>query len=167
MTQGIVRWFNLFDNSSYAPNVNSFYLCTEHTHPGFALLRCVDIRVPNPLLLNVLQLSKYNHLYLSSNLVAETYESFMKKSGLEFAVNSSSRRQGPSLESWHDAKSKSASGSDYVPSIHCKFWPDIASEWEKRKRQYGWPTSIDIASIVAFGWLRPQHVYEIAYPIIV
>ena len=157
---GDIEVVQSFDNSSYAPDVNSFYLCTEHTHPGFALLRCVDIRVPNPVLLNVLQLSIYNHLYLSSNLVAETYEKFMKKSGLEFAVNSSSRRQGPSLESWHDAESKSVSGSDYVPSIHCKFWPKIASEWEKRKRQYGWPTSSDIASIVAFGC----HLVPIGYP---
>ena len=77
-----------------------------------------------------------------------------------FAINSSNDRQGPSLEHWHDAADRSKSGSDNVPSIHCKFWPDIASKWVTRKRQYGWPTSSDITTIVAFGC----HLVPIGYP---
>ena len=137
---------------------NRFYLCTKYTRPGFALLRCDDIRVPNPLLFNVLQLSKCNVPYLSSNLLVDISNTIMKMFGTPY--HSSNARQGPSIESWHDHQDKSISGTDYVPSIHCQFWPDIASEWVKRTRQYGWPTTGDIKSIVDFGC----HVVAIGYP---
>ena len=143
------------DTFPETPPCNRFYLCTKYTHLGFALLRCDDIRVPNPLLMKVLQLSKCNLPYLSSNLVVDTCNELAK-----MFFHSSIARQGPSIESWHDHEDKSISGTDYVPSIHCKFWPDIASEWVKRTRQYGWPTTSDITSIVDFGC----HLVAIGYP---
>ena len=140
---------------------NRFYLCTKHTNPGFALLRYVDQATPHPVLLFVLQSSTDNHLYLSSNLVVNFCDTIMKSIGIPGNINSSHARQGPSLESWHDCQNRSSiSGSDYVPSIHCKFWPNAAAEWVNRPRLHGWPASRDIASIVDFGC----HLVAVGYP---
>ena len=46
----------------------------------------------------------------------------------------------------------SQSGQDFVPSIHCPFWPDAALEWRSRRRRFGWPCPSDIMSIVDFGF---------------
>ena len=90
--------------------------------------------------------------------MVDTCNKFMKKFGI--ISHSYNDRQCPSIESWHDYEDNSISGTDYVPSIHCKFWPNIASEWVKRKRQYGWPTTNDITSIVDFGC----HLVAIGHP---
>ena len=148
------------DTSPQYSACHRFYLCTENTRPGFALLRYVETRVPHPVLFLVLQLSKYNHLYMSSNLFVETCDKFMRSFGIPFITNSTNGRQGPSLESWHDHENKLVSGSDYVPCLRCRFWPDIASEWVNRTRKYGWPTASDIKTIVDFGC----HLVAIGYP---
>ena len=82
------------DTSKDTPSCNRFYLCTKYTRPGFARLRCDDIRVPNPVLLNVLQLSNSNLPYLSSNLLVDTSNTFMKV--FDIPYHSSNARQGPS-----------------------------------------------------------------------
>ena len=151
----------ILDDSPETSAYNRFYLCTKHTHPGFALLRYVDQRTPHPILLFALKSSIDNHLYLSSDLVVKTCDTFMKSIGIPGNINSTNARQGPSLESWHDVQAgKNISGSDYVPSIHCNFWPDVAAEWVNRPRSHGWPAARDIASIVDFGC----HLVAVGYP---
>ena len=143
------------------PAFNCFYLCTEHTHAGFALLCYVDKRTPHPILLFALQASNDNHLYLSSNLVVNTCDTFMKSLGIPGNINSTHSRQDLSLESWHDYHlDRSILGSDYVPSIHCKFWPSVADELVKRPRPHGWPSAHNISSIVDFGC----HLVAVGYP---
>ena len=54
----------------------------------------------------------------------------------------------------------SESGVDNVPSIHCPFWPDSASEWRLRVRNFAWPSPSDVKSIVDFGF----HLVPVGHP---
>ena len=45
---------------------------------------------------------------------------------------------------------KSKSGTDSVQSIHCSFWPDVASEWRQRSQRFPWPAPSDIKTIGGF-----------------
>ena len=69
-------------------------------------------------------------------------------------------RQGPSLELWGKYENESDSGTDHVLSIHCEFWPNEAMEWSHRSRNFDWPTSLDISSIVKFGF----HLVPVGHP---
>ena len=70
--------------------------------------------------------------------------------------------QGPSIETWSDEyDDRSESGFDYVPSIHCPFWPRGAEEWLHRPRRCGWPTPTDITQIKDFGC----HLVAVGYPL--
>ena len=69
-------------------------------------------------------------------------------------------RQGPSLESWSEYDDKSGPGTDQVLSIHCEFWPNEAAEWIHRSRNFDWPKSFDISSIVKFGF----HLVPVGHP---
>ena len=60
-------------------------------------------------------------------------------------------RTGPSVETTRDYD-ENKPPDDNVMSIHCAFWPSVASEWRTRPRRYGWPRSADISSIVDFGY---------------
>ena len=44
--------------------------------------------------------------------------------------------------------------------IHCGFWPNDATEWVRRPRYFGWPTSNDISSIVDAGC----HLVAVGHP---
>ena len=55
---------------------------------------------------------------------------------------------------------RSQSGTDSVASTHCSFWPDVASEWKTRQREFAWPSPHDIKTIVEFGF----HLVPVGHP---
>ena len=136
-----------------------FVLCTENVKPGFVLLRC-GRQTPTHGTLYLLPCiqSINNERYLSSNLFVNSWftgiSSARKSEFIKIA------RQGPSIEIWQDYQDTSQSGTDRVYSIHCEFWPHDASEWIHRPREFGWPTSRDISSIVDFGC----HLVPVGHP---
>ena len=139
-----------------------FFLCTENVNPGFALLRCINLN-PQMNCINVSRLMMIMQYidgvpYLSSNLLVDFCHCTVKC--LHKSWNLTMGRQGPSIEQWREHQNKSISGTDNVPSIHCDFWPNVAVEWTKRSRNYGWPTSRDISTIVEFGC----HLVPIGHP---
>ena len=131
------------------------YLCTEHTPPGFALLRCIKLSV-NPLLHMSIEYAN-GERYISSNLMAANMFSFnladhpFYPSIPEYTKHFKAKRQGPSFEHCFAPENLDPIGTDYVPCIHCAFWPNDASEWVERPRPFGWPTTQDVSSIVNFG----------------
>ena len=139
---------------------NKFLLCTDNVPPGFALLQSMDLTPCNPncYIFHCLQNINGMHLtYLSSDLFAQyntDHKSIMEEPG------DTQKRQGPSIEIWGAYEDKSESGTDYVPSIHCPFWPNSASEWTQRPRHFGWPSSRDISSIIDFGC----HLVPVGHP---
>ena len=74
------------------------------------------------------------------------------------------KRQGPSLEnnlsSIFTQIADQIEGVDQVMCIHCDFWPNEASEWRLRPRNFGWPTPLTLSSIVSFGF----HLVAIGHP---
>ena len=132
---------------------NILYVCTENVPPGFAILR-IDTHCHDPFLFRVSRgINGVPHL--SSVL-------FMRERlQNENQTNAIVAIQGPSLETWNRYDDRSESGTDYVPSIHCPFWPSGAEEWVQRTRHYGWPTSRDIADITSFGC----HLVPIGHPL--
>ena len=140
-----------------------FYLCTDNTPPGFALLRCVKLGNVNPLIYKAMQ-NVNDHHYLSSSLWGDTIFPLLNSSvpsdntGVNYRTKIS--RQGPSFERWSIFEDPSESGRDWVLSIHCAFWPDGASEWIERPRPSGWPKPHDMSSIVNFGC----HLVSIGHP---
>ena len=138
-----------------------FYLCTDKTHPGFALLLCANPELFNfhEILANAIKLIE-GQPYLSSDSFVDITFNLWNKIGVFRSMNKTGARQGPSYETWPEFGDKSIPGDDNVLSLHCDFWPTVASEWIKRSRQYGWPTSEDINSIVKFGF----HLVPIGYP---
>ena len=151
-----------------APLYNTFLLCTENVNPGFVLLRCINLEPPmniNGYMSSLITAMQYidSLPYLSSNLLVDHFRISMKffnTSGNMNFGNITLARQGPSVEEWQEYQDKSKSGTDRVMSIHCDFWPNDAIEWTKRSRNYGWPTSRDISTIVEFGC----HLVPIGHP---
>ena len=136
-----------------------FYMCTENTPPGFALLRCIK-PMTKPMYAGLVEY--FNGMqYLSSNLIMDSALFRMKnittRSRTTFAKTA---RQGPSLEQWNIFNETDESGTDFVMSIHCPFWPNDLSEWHERPRQFGWPTTRDMSSIVNFGF----HLVPVGHP---
>ena len=138
---------------------HNLLLCTDNVPPGFALLLSV-IPCPNPNcpISQSLQNIKGMHVpCFSSNLLvqyATDYNILTQEPG------STQKRQGPSLEIRGAYEDKSEPGTDHVPCIHCTFWPNSASEWTRRPRHFGWPSSHDISSIIDFGC----HLVPIGHP---
>ena len=140
-----------------------FLMETENVPPGFVLLRS---KQPACLGLFSLVCSERNGLpYLSSNVLLD-FGVF----GRQMVQNATghflyfkelkTRRQGPSLETWSEFMDQSDSGMDTVPSIRCRFWPSGAREWISRPRDFSWPRTCDLSSIVEFGF----HLVPVGHP---
>ena len=142
------------ENNDTSP-YSTFFMSTENVPPGFAILQFVHSAIMHPL---VYQSSQYMNgvQCLSSDLFIENIVLIHRNIPMGQTV----RRQGPSVEVWHQFSDKSESGDDIVPSIHCSFWPNDAAEWVNRPRQFGWPTSQDIMSITEFGF----HLVPVGHP---
>ena len=147
-------------HESPAPSPNYvFYLCSDITPPGFALLRCIKPGII-PVINNAIQ-SVNSQYYLSASLLTNSlYRCTEVSNHFNIPIFTNTARQGPSFENWSIFEDPSESGTDMVPSIHCAFWPDDASEWIERPRPSGWPTPRDVSSIVNFGC----HLVAIGHP---
>ena len=113
---------SLQENYMTYPNI-VFYMCTENCPPGFALLRYIKPGI-DPLsfaLTNVIQTID-GLQYLSSDLVVDR----IAFSAIKTNIESKRARQGPSMEAWTIFENTEESGTDYVLSIHCSFWPNNA-----------------------------------------
>ena len=138
-----------------SPRISTLLLCTDNVQPGFALLRWLSSPIPHPLLLRSSQ-NMYGFSHLSSFLFTrEHLQAFNPGDSYTLAI------QGPSIEGWTEYMDRSESGIDYVPSIHCPFWPRGAGEWLHRPRHSGWPTPTDITKITDFGC----HLVAVGYPL--
>ena len=150
---------SLDDNTEFSLD-SIFVMSTENTPPGFVLLRHVH---PSPLHPFLYRSSKNidGLWYLSSDLFGHNRELLATlQINLDKGNNYTLQRQGPSMELWTAFEDRSESGTDYVPSIHCAFWPNEASEWVQRQRHFEWPTSQDISSIIDFGF----HLVPVGHP---
>ena len=146
---------SLDENLNVSP-LSVFLMRTENSHPGFALLQRVNQNTMDPVLRLACQ-RMYGVQYLSSDLLVEYYF-IRQRNNTEGPI---CERQGPSVESWSIYEDKSQSGTDYVPSIHCPFWPNEAEEWIHRLRNFDWPTSLDMSSIIEFGC----HLVPVGHPL--
>ena len=125
---------------------STFFMSIDNVPPGFARLQLVHQTMMHPLLC---QSSQYSDgvQYLSSELFMQNLLLLYKRA---LSLGQTVKRQGPSIEVWTPFSGKS--GIDSVSSIHCAFWPNVASEWVQRPRHFCWPTSNDISSITNFGF---------------
>ena len=139
---------------------NVFLLWTENVNPGFAFLCCINQQnIYHPLLTPALQYIN-GVLYLSSDLMVNNALSVSNVFAIGM-LKMTTKRQGPSMETrFSEYQDPSEEGLDNVMSIHCQFWPNNASEWIRRPRHYGWPTSHDISTIVDFGC----HLVPVGHP---
>ena len=120
-----------------------FMMVTDNVHPAFAMLRLITPPTRRITFesLNVISGS----YFLSSYLTIMNHASY--QSNCRNTVI-----QGPSIE-------HSDSDYDLVNSIHCPFWPNVASEWVRRTRFHDWPTIDTINEIKDFGF----HLVPIGY----
>ena len=140
---------------------HNMLLCTDNVPLGFALLQYVQSMnsCRSPYCFISLCLQNVNGMHvpcLSSNLFVQ----YITDRNIWTHPRDTLKRQGPSIERWSTYQDKSESGTDHVPSIHCTFWPNSASEWTQRPRHFGWPSSHDISSIIDFGC----HLVPIGHP---
>ena len=132
-----------------------FLMINDDIHPGFVFLKCVSHARDQHLLRSLLKMG--NNAYLCHRYFFPDHPAISE----EFVVlNDFYRRQGPSLEGWTEFEDRTKSGTDHVPSVHCKFWPTSAAEWIDRTRLYGWPAECDKKKIVSFGC----HLVPVGYP---
>ena len=142
------------ESSSYSYNI--FLMCTENVPPGFTLLQHLN---PSPFSIRTLYPSLQNIIgreYWSSDIVVQCIKNYYDA---KFSRSFTFKRQGPSIEAWGEFDK--LHGTDWVPSIHCPFWPHSASEWTQRPRHFEWPSSHEVSSIVAFGF----HLVPIGHPL--
>ena len=146
----------VIQSANKTSNISSstiLYLCTENVRPGFAFLYIP--RVSRPFQSCIERINGVQ--YLSSNLMAQQFFNFTQLSRFGDLF----RRQGPSVESnVFSSFIGNMEGGDQVLSLHCDFWPNEASEWCQRPRNFGWPTPLTISSIVSFGF----HLVAIGHP---
>ena len=154
-----IRVIQSLDDNTDLSLDSIFVMCTENSPPGFVLLRHVH---PSPLHQFLYRSSKNidGLWYLSSDLLVHNRELLAKQMNLDMGFYETIQRQGPSIETWTPFQDRSESGTDYVASIHCAFWPNEASEWVQRQRHFEWPTSQDISSIINFGF----HLVPVGHP---
>ena len=133
---------------------NLFIMSTENVRPCFAMLRSVR-PIKDKELVNLCQ-EIDSSLYLSSYLYMHNVHTDYSKSKPDIATT----RQGPSIEIWTPYMDRSQSGTDKVVSLHCSFWPNAASEWISRSRDFAWPSPRDMKTIVDFGF----HLVPIGHP---
>ena len=149
---------SLDENTNISPHC-IFVMCTDNIHCGFTLLQYVP-NVHQTMMKVCIHKALQNingSQYLSSDLFVDDHSVFSDFSNDR--EGDTFQRQGPSLEFW-DKFDKSDSGSDFVLSIHCAFWPNEAAEWTNRARNFGWPKPFDISSITKFGF----HLVPIGHP---
>ena len=137
-----------------------FQMCTENVHPGFALLQYIS-KYPCSRCSRLLPwIHNLNGVpYLGSDVSVQLVNNDMR-SDKHYRTGITTKRQGPSIEHWSEYDDQSESGTDFVPSIHCSFWPNIATEWTQRPRYFEWPYPRDITSIVDFGC----HLVPVGHP---
>ena len=132
---------SLDQNIGTSPCDVLLYMSTENVPLGFAILYKVDY-TPMSLFPYKLGLEYLNgDRFLQDKLLQERSS----------RMTQAAKRQGPSIETWLQGHSLIESGTDMVHSIHCAFWPNVATEWLQRPRYYQWPFSHDILSITDFG----------------
>ena len=142
------------EDASTSTHRKVFCIKTENVCPCFAMLRSVNQVQPGDLFDACQEID--NAMYLSSYLLVHEATSDMNTKSNHRKI----ARQGPSIERWTPYMDTSQSGLDNVPSIHCPFWPDSATEWRTRPRQFAWPSPSDIKSIVDFGF----HLVPVGHP---
>ena len=149
------------DESSDTSPYNVFLMCTDNVSPGFTLLQHVNQNTTVAMDRDLYAASKsmYGLQYLSSDLFIQLtliqHQNVYTHEGIIY------KRQGPSMESWSPYSEDFEPGRDNVPSILCKFWPNEAAEWIHRSRNFDWPASLDISSIVDFGC----HLVPVGHPL--
>ena len=156
---GNIKVIQSIDETPDRSPCSLWFMSVEKVPAGFALLQHVHniSELPNPFLISSTR-TMHGLQYLSSDCIADN---FMKQADkLPTRCLVVRRRQGPSSETWTEFCDISKPGTDLVLSIHCKFWPNIASEWTQRQRQYGWPNSCDISCITEFGC----HLVPVGHP---
>ena len=154
-----VKVIQSLDENPYISPLCIFVMCTDNTHPGFALLQLVSNvhqTMIKPHIYKSLQNRNGSH-YLNSDVFVNGHSVHTLSTDIE---GETFKRQGPSLEFWDKFADKSDSGRDTVLSIHCAFWPNEAAEWTNRVRNFCWPTQADISSIIEFGF----HLVPVGHP---
>ena len=154
-----VKVFQSTNETSSTSSEVILYLRTENVKPGFALLEIPRV----PLCLGMC-IERINGMTcLSSNLIVK----YIFNTTQSFKFGNLFKRQGPSVENQlyssfvvPSRKQLPLEGMDQVVSIHCDFWPNEASEWCLRQRNFGWPTPSTLSSIVSFGF----HLVAVGHP---
>ena len=136
----------------FPSNINIFLMCTQNVPSCFTLIQNVHLHQTR--MMSLLQRMN-GSLYLSSDLLVGK-QSLINRLGNEGVKY---KRQGPSLEGWFELDD-TGPGTDHVLSIRCKFWPNESIEWIHRSRNFDWPTSLVISSIVEFGC----HLVPVGHP---
>ena len=123
-----------------------FMMVTDNVHPAFAMLRMISPICKHHECMQWLQIVDGSY-FLSSFLTVLHH--FLD------CPHENSKMQGPSLEHCNGGVER-----DIVFSIHCSFWPSLASEWRTRDRLHDWPENDVTKKIVDFGF----HLVPIGYP---
>ena len=147
------------DENTVFSNNSIFVMSIENIPPGFILL---EHEHPSPLhpFLSKSSRNINGQWYLSSDSFINNIVLDRLQENTYMGREETIQRQGPSMETWTIVSDKSEPGTDHVPSIHCAFWPNEASEWVQRPRYFEWPTSQDISSIIDFGF----HLVPVGHP---
>ena len=152
-----IKVIQLFDDNALMTPYGVFLMSTENVPAGFTLLQHVHPTLMSPSLYRAFQ-SMNGLRYLSSDLFLQTELSAMD--GIQtFLPGCTAKRQGPSMELRTDPFDDV--GTDFVPSIHCCFWPNQANEWVQRPRRFQWPTAHAISTITDFGF----HLVPVGHPL--
>ena len=147
-----------FDENVPMTSYEVFLMSDENVPAGFTLLQHIPQTLMCPSLYPAFQ--NMNGLrYLSSDLFLQNTLSTMGYVQT-FVPGFTVKRQGPSMEIGYEISDNAESGIDFVPSIHCDFWPNKANEWVRRQRHFQWPTSHAISTIIDFGF----HLVPVGHP---
>ena len=147
-----------FDENVPMTPYGVFLMSTENVPAGFTLLQHVHQTRISPLHYSAFQ-NMNGFRYLSSDLFLQMRLSLTDSAAKEMLPWSTAKRQGPSMEI-SPGLAKKYDEMDFVPSIHCNFWPNEAKEWIQRPRQFQWPSSLAMSTIIDFGF----HLVPVGHP---
>ena len=152
----VIQSLDMLDEKSRISSEPIHFMCCNNVPPGFTLLQKVHPTPECPDHGTSQSSICQTRAYADGDVQVDTFFSLFRR----IDMIKSAKRQGPSVEVWTEDEDLSESGTDYVMSIKCQFWPDQALDWVQRQRYFRWPSSNDISSITDFGF----HLVAVGHP---
>jgi len=141
-----------------AQDTFTVYEIIDSHKPGYVYLRKSHILKRNDNGLYLREITIADSDFLATHIIYYHTPQFFNQDGLKLSSllkSGPAPRQGPATKhtitlgiNYKLTLTKSLVNFDFVPSVRCPIWPQIASDWATRNRDHGWPDQKTISLVI-------------------